>query len=102
MSFIYLIQNLETSRYKIGISKNPTKRIKTLQTGSGEELKLINTYETPNARKIESILHNIYESKRTIGEWFEISLTEEVKFIDECKKIEENIKFLRNQGNIFI
>ena len=85
MSFIYLIQNLETSRYKIGISKHPQKRIKQLQTGSGEELKLIHTYESD-----------------THGEWFDISLSEEVVLISECTKIDKNIKILKDQGNIFI
>ena len=102
MSFIYLIQNLETSRYKIGISKHPQKRIKQLQTGSGEELKLIHTYESDNVRKIETALHNRYSAQNTHGEWFDISLSEEVVFISECTKIDKNIKILKDQGNIFI
>lgn len=100
--YIYLIQNIETSKYKIGISKNPKKRMKQLQTGSGEELILINQYKTENARKIEKILHRKYSLDNSIGEWFDISLKEEVKFIDECKKIEENVQYLMDQGNIFI
>lgn len=100
--YVYLIQNLETSRYKIGISKNPSKRIKQLQTGSGEELKLIHTYESDNARKIETALHNRYSPQNTYGEWFEISLLEEVVFINECTKIDKNIQHLKDQGNIFI
>ena len=100
--YIYLIQNLETSRYKIGVSKNPKKRIKQLQTGSGEELKLIHTFETDNARKIESALHNMYRQHKTMGEWFNLSLSEEHVFIKECTKINENINYLKNQGNIFI
>lgn len=102
MSFIYLIQNLETSKYKIGISKNPNKRIKQLQTGSGEELKLIHTFETSNARTIELTLHNIYLLQKTHGEWFNLSIVEEIKFLEECKKIDNNINILKNLDNKFI
>lgn len=100
--YVYLIQNLETSRYKIGVSKNPNKRLAQLQTGSGEELKLIHMFETDNARKIESALHNIYRQHKTMGEWFDLSISEEVVFINECTKIDENINILKDQGNIFI
>lgn len=100
--FVYLIQNLETSKYKIGVSKNPQKRIKQLQTGSGEELKLISVYETENARKIESALHNKFLMYKTNGEWFEFGISEEVDFTKTCKKIDEGIIFLKKSGNIFI
>lgn len=100
--FVYLIQNLETSNYKIGVSKNPNKRLKQLQTASGEELKLVATFETTNARKVESALHNQYSPYKTQGEWFNISLVEEVSFGEICSKIDENITYLRNNGNIFI
>lgn len=100
--YVYLIQNLETSRYKIGVSKNPSKRLKQLQTGSGEELKLVHTFETNNARKIESALHRIYMQHKTMGEWFDLSLSEELIFIKECTQIDKNINILKDQGNIFI
>ena len=102
MSFVYLIQNLETSKYKIGISKHPKKRLKQLQTGSGEDLKLIHIYESDDARKIETTLHNRYSPDKARGEWFNLSLSEEVIFINECSKIEKNIVYLRSEGNIFI
>lgn len=100
--YIYLIQNQESSKYKIGVSKNPQKRIQQLQTGSGEKLKLIHTFETNNARKVESALHNKYLHFKTIGEWFDLSLSEEVVFLQECSKIDEKINYLKDQGNIFI
>lgn len=102
MTYIYLIQSLESSRYKIGISKNPKKRIKELQTGSNEEIKLIHQYESEYARKIETTLHNRYAHLKTHGEWFSLTLSEEVVFIEECIKIEKNILILKEQGNTFI
>ena len=102
MSYIYLIQNLETSKYKIGISKNPKKRVKQLQTGSGEEIKLIHEFKSEFSRKVETAMHNRYGHLRAHGEWFNLSLSEELVFIAECTKIEKNIQYLKDEGNYFI
>ena len=102
MSYVYLIQNLETSKYKIGVSKHPKKRVKQLQTGSGEEIKLIHEFKSQFPRKVETALHNRYGHLRAEGEWFLITLSEEVVFIKECTKIEKNISNLKEQGNFFI
>lgn len=102
MSYVYLIQNLETSKYKIGISKNPKKRIKQLQTGSGEEIKLIHEFKSEFPRKVETAMHNRYGHLRAHGEWFYLSISEDVVFIQECTKIEKNIQFLKDEGNYFI
>jgi len=88
--------------YKIGVSKHPSVRLKQNQTGSSGKLVLIETYKSDLAFKIETALHNQYGSYREEGEWFSISLTEELEFIDSCKKIESNIRFLQESGNVFV
>lgn len=102
MKQIYLIQSQEDGYYKIGISKHPQKRIKQLQTGNSSELKLISTYETEYANKIEKTLHRRYSYLKKEGEWFELSLIEDISFLDDCKKIEEGFISLKNAGNVFI
>jgi hypothetical protein len=102
MRYIYLIQSLENGYYKIGISKHPTKRIQQLQTGNASPLKLIDTYLTEHAIKIECALQRRYSHFRKEGEWFDLSITEEVSFKEECRKIEETIVFLKKNGNVFI
>jgi len=101
MKSVYLIRN-NNSQYKIGISKSPTKRTQQNQTGNPDELKIINTYESENASKIESALHNIYAHKRTSGEWFNLSLVEEVNFLTNCKRIDESINLLKKMKNNFL
>jgi hypothetical protein len=44
MKEAYLIQSLEDSYYKIGVSKHPKKRLKQLRTGNSSELKLVESY----------------------------------------------------------
>lgn len=102
MKYIYLIQSLENSYYKIGVSKHPNKRIKELQTGNSSELKLIEVYQSEFAHQIEKTMQRRYTHLKKEGEWFDLSITNEVSFIKECQQIEENMVFLKKSGNVFI
>ena len=102
MKSIYLIQSQEDGYYKIGVSKHPKKRVKQLQTGNSSELKLIETYQSEHANKIEKILHNQLLHCKKEGEWFDISLPDALSFDVQCKKIEETIDILKQNGNVFI
>lgn len=102
MRYVYLIRSEETGRYKIGVSKHPTKRIEQLQTGNDSDLVLIYTYLSEYPTKVETALQNSYSHIRKRGEWFDLGIEEEIKFIGECSKIEENIKYLVKEGNVFI
>ena len=102
MKYIYLIQSLEDGYSKVGVSKHPQKRIKQLQTGNSSELKLIETYQSDIANQIEGTLHKRYSHYQKEGEWFDMSIENEVSFKEECKKIEENINFLKKSSNVFI
>lgn len=99
---IYLIQSLENGYFKIGISKNPSKRIEQLQTGNPSKLKLIETYKSAHANIVEKAIQRRYEHLRKEGEWFCLSIKEEVSFHKECEKIEKSIVFLKKSNNVFI
>lgn len=100
--FVYLIQSLESSKYKIGVSNKPLKRLKQIQTGNAEEIRLVTQYETSNYGQIEKYFHRKYEYLNTIGEWFNLTLEDELSFIDECERVDRNITYLRSAGNEFI
>jgi len=102
MKYIYLIQSLENSYYKIGVSKHPQKRLQQLQTGNSSELKLIETYQSEYAHKIEKILQRRYSYLKKEGEWFDLSIINEISFLSECSGIENNLLFLKKNGNVFI
>lgn len=99
---VYLIQSLDSGKYKIGISNNPTKRIKNLQTGNGEKLKLIHMFESNFPSKLEKALHNKFSHLKLIGEWYNLTLEDECNFIYNCKKIENNLNTLVKYNNNFI
>jgi hypothetical protein len=100
--YVYLIQSLEDGYYKIGVSKHPNKRIKELNTGNASKLKLVDTYQSKFAEKIERTLQRRYTHLRKEGEWFDMSISNEVSFCQECQKIEETINFLKKNDNVFI
>jgi len=92
---VYLLINDE-GKYKIGFSERKIeKRIKELQTGSHSEIRVVQEYETDNARQVETIMHRFFRSKRISGEWFELTLDEAADFKSRCAKIDTNIKYLK-------
>ena len=102
MKYVYLIQSLGDSHYKIGVSINPKRRMIILQTGHPHKLKLVDKYQSEFAYQIEKILHRRYKHLHTEGEWFYMDISNEVNFKKECQQIEENIVFLKKNGNVFL
>jgi len=74
MSRIYVIYNESTERFKIGFSKNPLKRLKSLQTGNDNVLKLYYEREVKHHSKVETSLKRHFAPYQTSGEWFEYPL----------------------------
>lgn len=101
MKSVYLIRG-NNGKYKIGIATNPKERIHQLQTGNSDQLKIIETYESENAGTIEFALHAQYSHVRKVGEWFDLSISDEVNFVKNCKRIDESIAYLKKSGNVFI
>lgn len=88
MGLVYLILNIESERYKIGITSGKTsKRINNLKTGNDCELMLIKTYETNHYKKLEIMLHNHYNNKRYCREWFELTAEDVKSFKETCDNL---------------
>lgn len=77
MSYIYIIGS-NNPPYKIGISKNPKKRLRNIQTGHPHKLEILELRETDSKRTklLESVIHKHLDRYRMKGEWFDISLEE--------------------------
>ena len=67
---IYLIKNNTTGLIKIGISNDPQRRLKQLQTGNTGKLEIIKTYITKNDKEQEKRIHKILWQNKKRGEWF--------------------------------
>lgn len=73
-AFVYFIQGHLSKRVKIGSTNDPHSRLKTLQTGSPEKLRLIGTIPCCNsseARSREQELHTTFKRVGVHGEWFD-------------------------------
>ena len=107
MGYVYLLLEINQhgeEYHKIGISKNsPEKRLKQLSTGNPNEIRVLNTYESVNYKKIEKWLHSRYKTNKTLAnnEWFNLTNEEVFLFIDRCKKADETINLLLNENPFF-
>ena len=86
--FIYVARESVSKRYKIGISKNPEKRITQLNIGNPEELDLVYKYKAKNGFKDEALLHKMLEKKSIRSEWFRSDT--DLSFILESQGIEDD------------
>lgn len=74
-TYLYIIGNGEGA-IKVGLSKNPEKRVKQLQTGNENTLSLLFTEEFECDRKkvfdVEKKVHRDLGArcKKRVGEWF--------------------------------
>jgi hypothetical protein len=66
---IYFIQNTRTQAVKIGVSTDPAKRLRALQTAVPDRLVLLGAM--PGGRDVEAGLHARFSVNRLGGEWFE-------------------------------
>ena len=79
---LYIIRCGNTNKFKIGVSKDPLKRCRQLQTGNPEILKIYfvfhinDSYKNIDAFKLEHIIHQFLKeqkNKHIINEWFELN-----------------------------
>ena len=68
--FVYAIRNTTTGNIKLGISKNPRRRLEQLQVGNDCKLELVAYKRAENKFKDEVCLHNKFSAYRIHGEWF--------------------------------
>ena len=77
--FTYLMEDTRNGMIKIGKSKNPERREKTLQSEAPSiEMRIA----VPTESDFESILHDEFDHLRRRGEWFELSSLETKNVIE--------------------
>lgn len=80
--FLYCIANNQ-GQCKFGFSSDPDRRLRGLQTGSSDELFLIESIAVPadRVREYERLLHSEFAHRRVRGEWFSINAEEGALFL---------------------
>ena len=80
--FVYGI--LSGDQVKIGISREPKRRIRDLQTAHGSPLELLWSVQAATrlkAKNIEARLHKHFAPARLKGEWFSAAIAEQAKMM---------------------
>jgi hypothetical protein len=72
--YVYLIQCTETGNKKIGVSKDPLKRLASLQTSNAGKLEIVFKVRAKDAYRLEKDAHSKFASHRKHGEWFGVEL----------------------------
>lgn len=78
--FIYLIRIGDSTKYKIGLSLNPSRRLSQLEKSSPYEMTLVHVVIVDDMVKAERSLHEKYKARRIRGEWFDLSKEEVAEF----------------------
>ena len=94
IGYVYLINEVDTNNYKIGISKKPASegRIKNLQTGNHNQLIIIYEIKSKCYTTLEKTLHRCYSHKHLRGEWFNIENPDTI--IEEIIKTNNTLEML--------
>lgn len=66
--FVYFVQAGDDGPVKIGLAKEPLRRVSSLQTGSPVPLRL--RHVVPGDHALERALHRRFAEARVAGEWF--------------------------------
>ena len=98
MAFVYLLGDSgQDNTFKIGMTRGKIeKRIKQLQTGNGEEIYLVNYYETEYPFFVERLLHTKFYPKQKRNEWFNLNVKDIVNFKEICDDIMEQAYALKD------
>ena len=82
-SFIYVIGGIDPP-YKVGISRDPERRLKGLQTGHPYPLKLhyVKETEISKTKLLEQVIHRHLKLCKTNGEWFDMNLKDLLLEVD--------------------
>lgn len=69
--YVYAIREVDTGHIKLGISRDPSRRLETLQVGNSHPLELV-AYTKAGSREDEIDLHDKAKAYRLRGEWFSV------------------------------
>ena len=79
--YLYCISDGELCKF--GYSKDPLRRLKSLQTGSSSQLELVHSIlvEESCVKLLERTFHKEYSNLRVRGEWFRCTVSEGVNML---------------------
>ena len=89
---VYVIQKGDTNVYKIGISRHPGRRLRALQTGTPELLRLARTWYIAEPYRVEQVLHHKFALVWERGAWFTLSPEQ---YTAVCAHLDQHVAYKR-------
>ena len=87
--YVYLVVG-ENGKYKIGVSKNPSKRISELKLNSCENHRFEFYQKVKSPYDVEAKLHDHFKQKRSHSEWFSLDKEDVLKIKRYLLKVGQN------------
>ena len=75
----YLVSDMATNLIKIGRAEKPKERLVSLQCGSSTKLNIAHVFDA----NIERELHVYFHDKRKHGEWFDVSPSDVILYVEK-------------------
>lgn len=100
-AYVYIIKVSPDGIYKIGVSKNPEKRIKQLQTGNPEKIELIKTFLSSYPYKMENVFHRRFKRNHVQGECYYLSQEDIEHFEESCRICETNFEIMEESSYLY-
>lgn len=97
--WVYLLkEDSDDSLCKIGVTKcdKVEDRIKKLQTGNGNKIRLVSSFLSSKPFKLEKMMHRKYQFNREEGEWFLMTKEQIDNFLEDCKSLQKIIDDLKD------
>lgn len=83
--WVYVVEGELTGLMKIGIAAEPHLRMRSLQGGSPDRIRVLALFHEAKAGWAERDLHRRFDHARSHGEWFKPSDRMRAWAIDSCK-----------------
>lgn len=98
LGYVYALENKAMGTVKIGKTKNPSSRIKTLKNSSGCEGECFVWGEFYNYSEVELEAHEVFSKKHHMSEWFNIDISDAKRVIkrlaeQQPKPTKEQLEF---------
>jgi len=80
--WVYAIRSRDTGLIKLGMSRDPKRRLRDLSTASSSELELL--WSHGGGLSLEAFLHRYFTARHVRGEWFDFTDVDAVALLNHA------------------
>ena len=92
--FVYILQYGNQNVFKFGVSSNPDRRIKDIDSSSPIVVKELGRFYFKNVYNMEEMIHDNLKSSLIRREWFKLELLSVKAIIEQLKEMSDECVFL--------